>query len=341
MDAVNTRSQEGFALPLVLMVIGLVAIGVIMAIPSSAQLSLDRRLVTAQTDVQRVGVSAESRVKFLLLTEPVGLNGLEIGGPKLGVDGTLVSGLPERRRSALIFDARPYRVELANGNQAIIRVQDEGGLINVTYAEPRLVANLLAACGLDRARAQRLAADLARYRSNSPGDGRGSEPLDIRKARGWNGILSGDFGREIQFATSNFIPANSLSALTAPPSVLTALFDGDRVAARDYFRKRATSQVAINMNIKYDQTEYKNIQSNSKTRNKQFRMRLYVEIDRTELTAHLPVYFYETAIDIDTAAPSGLLMSNRAVFNAGNWSNCHQFIGEDLAPRPLMGAASF
>ena len=76
---VTENSNDGFAAPMAALAVALLALGLVMSLPASDRLGREVRQARAQLDVERVAVTAQSQVAFLLLTEPVGRNGLEFG----------------------------------------------------------------------------------------------------------------------------------------------------------------------------------------------------------------------------------------------------------------------
>lgn len=334
------NARDGFALPIALLVIGLIALGIAMSMPSGFQLGRDVRQANARLSLQRAAISAESRIKFMLLTEPVGLRGLEVDGPKLAADGSLISGEPENRRGVLIFDGRPYSMNLGNGAEVVVRVQDEAGLVNVNVASEDLVTNLLSACGVEKARARELAVKLIDFREAQSVGMIGAQPIrDIRQVPQWRQILSDDRGRALFSVISNASPTASLNLQIAPKPVLLAAFTGNARRADEYATEMGSGSLTAKVNVYNDRFEYISNNTESKTYNRWSTMRLYIQWSSSKLTARLPEYSYETAISIDMTDPLDLFMTNGAYFNAGNGAWCHKSTGEAVKQLPFPRSA--
>lgn len=332
--------RDGFTLPMALLVIGLVAVGIIMTMPSGLQLGRDVKQANAQMELQRAAISAESKIKFMLLTEPVGSHGLDLGGPKLAIDGSLVSGEPESRRGTLIFDGRPYALDLGGGAEVLVRVQDEAGLVNLNVASLITLANLLSVCGVEKTQAKSLATRMVDYRRARRAGQPGTETIpDIRQIPQWRQILSGDRGRALSTVISNAYPAAPFNPELAPRAVVMAGLSGNSRLTEEYIRERAapsypTKMILLN-NRFGDILDY----NESKMSKSRVRLRLYILMQRSELTAHLLEYSYQTAINIDMADPADLLLPNGAYFNAGNGAQCHKSTGEAVNQLQLPRSA--
>jgi type II secretory pathway component PulK len=334
------NARDGFALPIALLVIGLIALGIAMSMPSGLQLGRDIRQANARLALQRAAISAESRIKYMLLTEPVGLRGLEVDGPKLAADGNLISGEPENRRGALIFDGRPYAIDLGKGAEVVVRVQDEAGLVNVNVANQDLVTNLLSACGFEKAKARELAVRLIDYRQARRVGMIGAQPIqDIRKVPQWRQILSDDRGRALSSVISTASPTASLNLQLAPKAVLMAAFAGNARLAEKYAAERSSGFFATKMNVYNKQIEYINNNNESNGGNVGATIRLYIHWSSSKLTPRLPEYSYETAINIDMTDSMDLFMPNGAYFNAGNGAWCHKSTGEAVKQLPFPRSA--
>lgn len=336
MAALNSRSREGFALPMALLLIGLIAMGLVMAMPSSMQLSRERRQADTSLSLQRAAVTVENRIRFLLLTEPVGVRGLELGGPKLAIDGSLVPGEPEERRESLIFDGRPYLIDLGNGIAAVARVQDEAGLVNLRAASPELVANALTACGVPEFDSRQLALGLSSYRAKmKPSSQAAADSLDPRDIPGWRQVLVGDRGQAILSVISTASTPAGIAQLFSPEPVVWALNSRNSELTRQYLAERENNAYSVKLTTNISHNDYKY----SQISNKRVSVRMLVELISPELTADLPLYYYQTAFDMEITNPEDLFKPKGAFFNAGNGAKCRQFTGKNGAPFPLVGRA--
>jgi len=110
------------------------------------------RTITALT-------GAETRILYLLLTEPIGLSGLHVGGqldPDPTIGGFASGGEPVDTQGA------PYRMDTSQG-PVIVRLIAANGLINLSGDAALSARVLLMAQGLSEPAARRLAARLVDY----------------------------------------------------------------------------------------------------------------------------------------------------------------------------------
>jgi hypothetical protein len=321
--------QEGFALPLAVLAVGLLALGLVLALPSNLQVRDEVGRAQALLGIKRIAITAESRISFLLLTEPVGNRGLEIDGPRLATDGGLISGLAERR--PLLFDGRRYVMDLGGGQQAYVRLQDEAGLIDLNRADTALVARLLMICGLPGTQANRLAGDLLRRRGTSAGN------LDSGKIDAWIDALPADRRPAVEAAISVTSIGGGHNARTSPEAVRRAMkheFEGSSAGGG---RSVTVESNITNLNIigshfggNYDVSVNKR-QKISNT------VRIYIAFVDHQLTDHLPDYFYMTALSAVHGDPMRSFLPQRAQFNAGNGAACAESPLEAAAPFPYPG----
>lgn len=337
----NESARDGFALPLVMFAIALISMALVMTFPSIFHLAKGVKQAQAQLDLQRAAIVAESRVSFFLLTEPMGSRGLEVGGVRLAADGSVLpGGLPQDRRS-IVFDGRQYQMTLSNGRRILVRLQDEDGLINLNVANGRLVANMLQVCGFSQGRAEYFASRLIRERAPWPG-GAGQDLAEVSaRSRQWLTIFSGDRGQAVISATSVVAPAREINTLTAPEGVVRAIFNGKSKEAKEFIRLRELGNNVVKMTVKSNGNDYNYPLLSYNSEKYRRTIRLNVQFDATKLTAHLPDYFYETAIQVNVKDPIGSFTPKGAVFNAGIGAQCGQSSGEAIVPLPAIGAANF
>ena len=321
--------EEGFALPLAVIAVGLLALGLAYALPSNLQVQNEVRRAQALLDLQRGAITAENRISFLLLTEPAGIRGLEIGGPRLAVDGGLISGIAESR--PLLFDGRRYVMDLGGGQQAYVRLQDEAGLINLNRADAALVARLLTICGLPGPQASRLAGDLLRTRGTS------ARNLDLGKIAAWIGTLPADRRLAVETAISVMSSDGRFNPRTTPEAVRRAM-------NREFSEVNAASGHSASTAL--NATTMSNFNNHIDSNNEIFTssalgvsntVRIYIEFGDQKLTANLPDYFYMTTLSAEKGDPMRSFLPKRAQFNAGNGATCAESSVEAAAPFPYPG----
>ncbi|WP_155800170.1 hypothetical protein [Porphyrobacter sp. AAP82] len=314
-------ANHGFAAPMAALAVALLALGLVMSLPASDRLGQELRHARAQLHVERVALSAQSRVVFLMLTEPVGQNGLEFGGPRLALDGSLVSGeLPSMRRT-ILFDGRPYKMKIDSTNEVIVRLQDEGGLINLHQASTTILSDLISACGITGPRAQNIAAGILADRSRT-------SDFDWRKH------VRGDERRKLEAATAwRHREKPGLYLPTAPPSVLLALTGSER-RTRQILELRERDQDISKMVLLYNKNgniiQYPYRQMGSITAH----IRMSVQISHDRLTNTLPVYLYQSTLELDRDDPALSFIAKGPIVDAGYQSECFPFLEEAAQPLP-------
>lgn len=302
--------------------VALLALGLAMALPSSDGLSREVESAEARLRLEKAAVTAESRVAFLLLTEPAGRFGLEIGGPHLAADGSLVSADPAVQRRPLLFDGRPYRFALEDGSEAIIRIQDSAGLINVAEGNRALLTSLMQTCGLTPPRALAVADAMAFARPAPPVKAASFDAAPPPSLR-WESHVRGSMKRRLQTA-STYLPGESgLNIATASPSVLMALYRGDRATVAALLRARAAMNKTTKVSIKYNQNEYISNIPVVKRQTMGNKLVITVEFVSPKLTRDLPLYFYRTNLKADDLGHLHAFSAEGSFVDVGRHSECY------------------
>lgn len=319
--AMTGKPDDGFAVPMAALAVALLAMGLVMSLPASDRLGRELRQARAQLDVERVAVTAQSHVAFLLLTEPTGRNGLNVGGPRLALDGSLISGeLPAMQRN-ILFDGRPYSLQIDDMTDAVVRLQDEGGLINLNDSSRALLSGLMSACGIAAPKARNITSAILASR-------------DGATAFEWRDHVRGDDRRRLEAASSWRRPdKRGLHLATAPPSVLWVL-TGSQRGVRQILNARSPSNNTTNMNINYNQDE-RNIQYSITNRESiSNHLRINISVNRRGLTGALPLYFYQSTLELGPNDPARSFVVKGPIVDAGHQSHCLPLVGEAAQPLP-------
>jgi hypothetical protein len=150
-------AREGYVLPLALVAIAVIAI---VSAAAAEQVQRASRSIGQLADRSRLEtdiISAEQTLLYLLLTEPTGAQGIEVGGtpdifglgtaPAAGVELVHADGTPRS------FGDPPV----------IVRLVDDQAFLNFTAREDATQTRTLTLFGISEPRARRLAAALADY----------------------------------------------------------------------------------------------------------------------------------------------------------------------------------
>ena len=259
MRGVSDRDQ-GFVLPLVLVFIALLSLSILSAAQAldTSQLRLERTRQQSRTEL--AGASAQARLAYLLLTEPMGHRGLRIGGDRLDASGVLAVAVPNGLRSArgekvreLIFDGRPYRLDALQRRYIVeLEIQDEAGLLNFNGGDEPAIERLLWQVGIRGREAAHLAATLSdfvdaddlrrlegaearNYRRTGRAAPRNAplrNPGVALAAYGWDDGVSPAQARQLFDLVTAAPVAQRLNVNTAPPAVLAAVLGLDDRATR-------------------------------------------------------------------------------------------------------------
>ncbi|OYX56361.1 MAG: hypothetical protein B7Y86_10485 [Brevundimonas subvibrioides] len=171
------RRSAGFVLPTVLVVTSVVTLIFLVAITALASLTREAGLARARVAFAQQAMTAEARLTYLGATERMSPGGLWIDAP-------LPPGefeVPDPAREAafqagmanagdLRLDGRPYRY----GAAAIIRLQDQAGMVNLSRLAGPPMSRLMTRLNVSAADARSLEAALADY----------SDADDLRTANG-------------------------------------------------------------------------------------------------------------------------------------------------------------
>lgn len=328
--------EHGFALPLATLAVAFLSLGLVLSLPSSDELARELRHARARLTLERAAITAETRVAFLLLTEPAGLRGVHVGGVRLAGDGSLVSATEvAERQQEVVFDGRPYSFWLDSATEVIVRIQEKSGLINLTDSDDVVLANLLKICDESSQGAERLAADftLVRGNQNRAGD-QATKTSQLDLLSKWSVIVRGDRQRRINAAVSVLPFGTGIHLPTAPPPVLLALFGRNQLQTSHFIDQRNGSQGAANMAVTYNQNDYK-VPTAIVTRQAMTgSVGLVVAINQRKLTIGSPLYFYQSDMRADSTNLDHSFYPRGQILHAGRPVQCYRLSEEVAQPLP-------
>lgn len=162
------RAREAYVLPFALVAIAIIAIVSATAAEQVQRASRSIGEISDRTRMEVDLVSAEQTMLYLLLTEPMGPQGIEVGGTTdiFGQGGSSAGEIDTVRAdgSPRLFGPPPV----------IVRVYDDQTFLNIAAVDEATQVRNLSLFGVPRARAERLAATLADYQ----------DPDDLRRLGG-------------------------------------------------------------------------------------------------------------------------------------------------------------
>ena len=240
----SLRSKRGYALPLVLAVVALLAIVFASAAAAMTALAHSARAASDEAAFQKQALSAEARTLFFLSTSRFAFDGVSLGPAP-------PAGTPPRPADVKL-DGRPYSQGEGAPPGLVLSLQDEAGLVNLDASRPDTLLRLFARLGLTAVEAETLrdrlldaidADDARRPRGAEAADyiARGLPPPrpggfsglpEANAVMDWPALISGARQRALErWATANPGEA-AFNPYTASPEVLAIVLNlrSDQVA---------------------------------------------------------------------------------------------------------------
>lgn len=226
------RGEHGFAAPLVIATIALLALSGLLAaqVASDQRSRLSRASDSAANDI--AAANATARATFILLTEPMGGRGPVVGGDRTAVREGAQSSTPGAP-PIFVLDGRPYRHA-----DLIVQAQDAAGLVNLNSGDAPTIARLAELAGAAPSAAERLADALADYvdaddltrpygaEAHAQGGARNAPITHVASVDGAHGWRDSEVRRDVFAANAAALPqAQAFNANTAPEIALMAMLD--------------------------------------------------------------------------------------------------------------------
>ena len=166
---ISKPRKNGFALPAVLAVTGVVTLIFLVAITALASLNAETRAARDRVRFLQSALTVEATATFMAVTEPFDSQGIHPGRTRI-LDPDLA--VVEQSGADVRLDGHRYLINV--GEPLLIRLQDEAGLINLARLDSAGFTRLFAMLGVgaNEARIQ-----YARYRDYADVD-------DLRQANG-------------------------------------------------------------------------------------------------------------------------------------------------------------
>ncbi len=250
--------RAGYALPVVLAVVGLLALvfaaaaSAAAALGASAQGAVDGAAFAAEAD------GAEAEALFLAATHRAGPDGLLPDAPVSASPGAL---LPH---AAVRLDGRPYA--WTRDRALRLRLQDDAGLLNLDGSRPDTLLRLFARLGFMAPEAETLrdrlldalggakvrrprgavAADYAAAGRPAPKPGGFDGLAEAAGVLGWPDLIAGERRRAVQAWATATPGSSAFNVNTAPAAVLALVLNlDDAAAARIVARREAAPVTAL------------------------------------------------------------------------------------------------
>lgn len=161
MPIFKPRSRDGFALPAVLAVTGVVTLIFLVAMTALHSLTTEAASARARVRFLQRAMTAEAQIAFLAATQPMKPFGLSINDTRSAADLGDTSFEPRPLGldvEQLWLDGRPYRLDM--DQPLLVRLKDEAGMLNLTSLDMTTHQRFLQALGVEPRQVQGL---IARY----------------------------------------------------------------------------------------------------------------------------------------------------------------------------------
>lgn len=238
---------------MVLLLTAVLGIAMFAAIGALGGLRRETAQAMRTAEFERAAMTAEARFEMLLLTEPLGPDGLYIGAareraprnidsfilPNLGSEGVMLG-----------FDSRPYRWrQEEDAKEYRVGIQDEAGLINIYQSDVAMLERLFRDAGMEDTDATNFANALVAYNIEPgmhPPMRRASEIYRIEDA---TALLTDGVWRKLADRVVAYPDSRAININTAPASVLKVWFDLTDEQAQDIVeeRRQETDTPGINL----------------------------------------------------------------------------------------------
>lgn len=140
------RADSGFALPAVLIVVGMLALVFLVAILALDTLASQTRRAKQRVEFEQAALSLEAKSAWLALTEPMSEDAILIGGPRaISQPSDADHAFQTRSIVPLHLDGRAYGL---GGGRLSVALRDGAGQINLDMMSPQARPLLMAAMGV-------------------------------------------------------------------------------------------------------------------------------------------------------------------------------------------------
>jgi hypothetical protein len=248
------QAKAGLALPMVLLVTTILALTMIAVISSLVGMRRETQTVRDTSAFERTAMTAEARFMFLAMTEPMGSDGLYVGGLRDeeggGFPGYEIPQLPGTG-AVLSADNRPYRWRedptVTTTPDYRIGVQDEAGLVNLYRSDVDMLTRLFQAVGVGDNDATTLANELIAYNAVPTAHDPMRRPAQLYKLQDAPTLIPDKVWRKLQDMVAVYPDSNAANINTASADVLKIWFNlDDATAAGMVAMRQNTGGLGVN-----------------------------------------------------------------------------------------------
>ena len=248
--------RDGFALPAVLAVTGVVTLIFLVAITALASLTAEAASARARVRFLQRALSAEATLSYMAATEPMRAYGIGVNEVRGFMDERQTEPLPDQSGATverIRLDDRPYLIDI--DGPLVVRMRDQAGMINMAILYGQPYERLLEKIGVDAGLRQEMIARYQDYfdvddlkqpngaeRSDYPNGGPANRRL-MRPAE-WLSILGAREAvdkqrwRELRNDLAADPTSFATNVNTASPAVLAVMFGMNEGQAQALIRAR-------------------------------------------------------------------------------------------------------
>jgi hypothetical protein len=242
------------ALPMVLLLTTVLALTMITVITSVEGMRRETGVTRDTSTFERAAMTAEARFTFLAMTEPMGSDGLYVGGVRDPGGGRFPGyEIPQLSTtgSVLSADNRPYRwredPSATASRDYRIGVQDEAGLVNLYQADVDMLTRLFQGVGLGDTDATNLANELVAYNADPTAHDPMRRPSQLYRLEDAPTLIPAKIWNRLQGMVVTYPDSNAANINTASAGVLKIWFNlDDQTAAEAVAMRQNASGPGVN-----------------------------------------------------------------------------------------------
>jgi hypothetical protein len=235
------RQKSGFALPLVLGMVVVLALTLGVTVTSLQGLNEQTRLARDGAAFEVAAATAEARLQYLMVTEPFGAASIDIGASRrLGPQGQGEAQTPPDEQ--LFLNGRPYvfrnAPEVIDAPAYLLEVQDEAGLVNLYQMDVLQLQRLFEWAGLESRDAENLANELVAYNADPTLHQPMRRPAELYRLDGAKELITDRVWRRLADIVTSYPDNRAVNINTASPEALRIWFDLTEERAQDIVADR-------------------------------------------------------------------------------------------------------
>jgi hypothetical protein len=226
------KAKAGIAMPMVLLLTTLLGFTMLAVITSLIGLKRETAMTRNTAEFERAALTGEARFMFLSLTEPMGPDGLYVGGVRnegLGPAPPYIIPQLPATGSVLSTDARLFRwkEDPTDTRDFRIGVQDEAGLVNLYQANVDMLTRLFQLAGMGDTDSANLANEFTTYNAVPSAHQPMHRPSQIYRLEDAPTLIPDKIWRKLSDLVTAYPDSRAANINTAPADALKVWFNLD------------------------------------------------------------------------------------------------------------------